>query len=466
MKRQNLLYIMCDELRWCDVGCYGAAHTRRDGSPLTPNLDRLAQAGTRFETAVSNCPVCVPARSVVLSGQYARQCQGTTTNPSLGYHTRDSLAPRSGWLFDAYAPPTRAAFPNLTLPELLKQAGYHTRAIGKWHVEAWPHQLGFDRYLIPRSHHAHSGQLFTEDGGVEFSPPGFSVDFEADRVEQFLEEEALADKPWFLYYNISPPHMPLADMPEHYLSLVDPTSIDLRANVPADFDFDEHLETVRIYLWDFRRYLSHMPHTQDVSITSLEELIALYLGATAWVDDTVGRTLTSLDAAGMADDTMVVFTSDHGDMLGSQGIWGKGSLWEESYRVPMLIRGPAVRTGTVRADVGSLIDVAPTLLGQAHVEVPDHMSGRDLLAAGACDFAGGAVIEASDGSKIARRTQHRLEVFDLSDAGAHATWGLEHDPLQERSDVSRAAGVSPETASFFAEWHRDHPSLSLPEAGG
>ena len=400
-RRPNLLYVMCDELRWCGLGCYGGPLAR------TPHLDALAARGVRCEHAVSNAPVCMPARSVVLSGQHARTCTGTANNTALRWR-RDGDG-RRGWMFDAYAPPQKCGFPDATLPELLRDAGYHTRAVGKWHVDAWPHEIGFDRYLIPRNHHAHSAQPFTEDGGPEFVPAGFSVDYEADRVCEFLAGDH--DRPWFLYYNVSPPHMPLADMPEKYLAMFDPAEVGeilSRPNIPDGFRPSE--ANIRAYLWDYRAYNNYLPHAMRIADGyGLAELVALYLGATAWVDDTVGRVMSALDAAGSADDTLVVFTSDHGDMLGSHGRMGKSCLYEEGCRVPFLASGPGLPRGTLAArGVASLVDVAPTLLDAAGLDRPAHLHGTSLvpMLRGDADGPDAAVVETSEDGTGLRTLTH------------------------------------------------------------
>ena len=405
----NLLLIVCDELRWCELGCYGHPSVR------TPNLDALAASGTRVETAVSNAPVCLPARSVMLSGQHARTCIGRAGNTALRFE-RDADGSR-GWLFDAYAPPRspggRRVMPEATLPELLRAGGYHTRCVGKWHVDAWPDELGFERYLIPRTHHANSGQLYTEGGGPEFSPPGFGVEFEAGEVCRFLDDAPAESggRPWFLYYNICPPHMPLADMPERYLTMYDPAAVRLRPNVPVPFDDAAHAETYKSYLWDYRHYLCHMPHADRLPDDfDLAALTALYWGATTWVDDAVGRVLAALDAAGLAENTLVLFTSDHGDLLGSHGLLGKGTLHEESCRVPMLLRGPGVAAGAVASGgVASLVDLAPTLLDAAGLGLPPHLHGASLLPAvrGGAALPGAAVIE-TEGDGTGLRTATHL----------------------------------------------------------
>ena len=424
--RPNLLFIMCDELRWCDVGCYGDAAAR------TPHMDRLAREGVRIEHAISNAPVCMPARSVVLSGQHARTCTGTANNTALRF-TRDADGEK-GWCFDYYAPPKKAALPEATLPELLRGAGYHTRAVGKWHVDAWPHEVGFDDYRIPRNHHAHTAQPFTHNGGPEYCPAGFSVEHEADAVCDFLANPG--ERPWFLYYNISPPHMPLADMPQKYLEMFDPADVARRGNVPAGFEPTPEQRST--YLWDFRQYLAHLPSAAaEGAAATLETLIALYRGATAWVDDTLGRVLAALEKSGAAENTLVVFTSDHGDMLGSHGLMGKANLYEESIRVPMLVRGPGLPRGRVADDgVGSLLDVAPTLLAVAGLDVPDHMHGVDLLPAlrGDAALPEHAIIE-TGGDGVGIRTPDTLLGLRRGDDGRladrpHKHYDLLSDPLQ------------------------------------
>ena len=456
--RPNLLYVMCDELRWSEVGCYGHERVR------TPHMDQMARDGARVEHAVSNSPVCMAARSIVLSGQHARTCQGSAGNPSLRWR-RDGDGER-GWLFDAYAPPRKIGFADPALPELLQGAGYHTRAVGKWHVDAWPHELGFDDYLIPRNHHAHTAQPFTENGGPEFCPSGFSVDYEADRVCDFFNTDMAGDQPWFLYYNISPPHMPLADMPERYLSMFDPADALLRPNVPDGWQPTRDMTLT--YLWDYRHYLNHLPHTLTLPRDDfgLRDLTALYWGAVAWVDDTLGRVLRALDDAGHADDTLVVFTSDHGDILGSHGRMGKSTLHEESYRIPFLARGPGVAQGRVLGDgVASLVDVAPTFLAAAGASVPEHLHGTDLLPAlgGEGSLPDHAIIEtAPDGTGVRTATH----LYGLPRDG-HALGDAPHRFHDLRSDPYQLhQGDDPDTAArldtILRTWNSQAPWLPTP----
>ncbi len=367
----NIVFCMCDELRWSELGCYGHPHIR------TPHIDGLASEGVRFDVGISNAPICMPARSVVLSGQHARTCCGITTN--------------SGWpggasFGDAGFPqwPTgpRVHLPDTTLPELLRDAGYATAAVGKWHIEAWPDRIGFDHYVIPAHHHAHSAQWFCEDGGPLFSPDGYSVDYELARVGQYFQQRADddGDQPFFLYYNISPPHMPLADAPERYTRMYGRDDVVVRGNVDLDRPIANQTQRFLTYLWDYRYYRDKLPYTLSLPREGFDivDLTAMYMGLVTWVDDTVGGMLAALDAAGLAENTIVVFTADHGENIGSWGQMGKGMWRDESARVPMMARGPGVRTNAVTRQIGSLVDWAPTLLDLAGAAPPAHMHGQSL----------------------------------------------------------------------------------------
>ncbi|MEO0514686.1 MAG: sulfatase-like hydrolase/transferase [Planctomycetota bacterium] len=363
----NFLYIMCDELRWCELGCYGHPHIK------TPNLDRLAARGTRFETAVSNCAVCMPARSIALSGQYARKCCGMLTN--VAWHPEEG-----GWLMPQWPTDTRPHLPDPTLPELLQQAGYRTAAIGKWHVEAWPDAIGFDHFVIPAHQHANTSQWYIENGGQPFVAPCFGVDYEADRAAEFFNQAAQGDQPFYLYFNPAPPHMPLADAPRKYLDMYSREDVVIRGNVDLEQMADSQwLHTFRTYLWDYRHYRDNLPYTHEwENELDLIELHRLYMGLTTWVDDTVGKLLEALDTAGLADDTVVVFTADHGDNLGSHGLMGKTQLNDESMRIPILVAGPGISSQVHADSVASLVDVPTTFLALAGQPKPDHFHGRDF----------------------------------------------------------------------------------------
>ncbi len=369
-RRPNIVFCTCDQLRAFETGCYGNPVIR------TPHMDRIAAEGVRFEHGVSTFPVCMAARSVMLSGQYNRSCTGGVGNIAM-------RRPDGGNCFPQYPEHGRPHLREQTLPEALQAAGYYTAALGKWHIHSWPQDIGFDYYLIPRMNHCHSGQSFTENGGIEFVPPGYSVDYECDRLEELLKNRAKADEPFFLFYNISPPHCPVADAPQHYLDMYDPAAIPLRPNVDPNKPLQDHENSLKVYRWDFRYYNHRLPETMTLPEGyGVRELTAEYYGLTTWADDAIGRMLRALDANGLTENTIVIFTADHGDNLGSHTLVQKGGPNEESIRVPWLMRWPdgLPQDAVVTEQVAGLVDIAPTLLSLADVPVPDHFHGIDLAA--------------------------------------------------------------------------------------
>jgi len=452
--RPNIVLCLCDQLRAFETGCYGNPVIR------TPNVDRIAQEGVRFELAVTNFPVCMAARSVLLSGQYNRTCTGGVSNVHYQTKPGDCAMPE-------YPYPGRPHLRDRTLPEALRDLGYETAAIGKWHIHSWPDDVGFDSYVIPRVHHCHSAQHFTENGGPEFVPDGWSVEFEAERVEEFIGARAEAAQPFFLYYSISPPHCPVADAPDEFLTMYDPAEIPLRPNVDLTRPLDNQDYWFKVYRWDFRYYNLGLPYTDVLPEGyDLRRLIAEYYGVTTWMDRAVGRMLAALDQAGLAENTIVVFTSDHGDNLGSLGLVQKGGPTEESVRIPLLVRAPGAANTVVTDRVASLVDVAPTLIAAAGSTAPEHMPGQDLLAAS--PVRDHAIIEIGHGAAV-RTTTHMLhlppgeEPHTLSDAPAAF-----HDLTADPYELHNLAGTDeqPDTAarlqSLLHDW--DAATPRLPEA--
>lgn len=208
--------------------------------------------------------------------------------------------------------------------------GYHTCAIGKWHILSWPHDIGFDDYLIPRVHHIHSYQYYTHNGGPEFVPETkWSVEFEADEAIKRFDAWSKEDTPFFLYYNFSPHHMPLMDVPRKYLEMYDPEEVPLRPNVNVEQYFPDLEFSARVYRWDYRYYSLRLPYTQEVPDEyGIRHITANYLGLISWVDDVFGRLLDSLEENGLLDDTIFVFSAD--DHRKSRYPWLEENLLEGS----------------------------------------------------------------------------------------------------------------------------------------
>lgn len=454
--RPNVILCICDQLRAFEVGCYGNDVVR------TPHLDHLAEEGVRFEMAASNNPVCMPARSCLLSGQYSRTCMGTLGNYAERRADGSTTMPE-------YPAAGRPHLPAPTLAEMFRNLGYDTAVIGKWHIHSTPESLGFDYSLYPRVHHRHTGQSFVENNEEEFEVDGFSVPFESDQVAGYLRDRENRKDPFFLYYSISPPHMPLMDAPETYLEMYGPDDIPLRPNVFRDgqLPFDEHW--FKVYQWDFLFYEKDLPFTRVLPPGfDLRRLIALYYGMTTWVDDMVGRLMGFLRAYRHADNTIVVFLSDHGDNLGSHHLFNKGRLIEESIRIPLIFHDPHRLVPRVVTDyTAQIIDVMPTLLSLCGGSVPAHVQGRDLagtMTAGETPGEDGVFIETGRGEIGLRTATHTYGIrIDPATGGVLDDRGcfydLRTDPFQMRSATDTSLDGEPAAGlrDRLLAWHHQTP---------
>jgi arylsulfatase A-like enzyme len=454
MPRQpNVILCVCDELRAFDVGCYG--------NPIihTPNIDRLAASGVRFETAISNNPVCTPARSILLTGQYSRTCNGQTSNVGDPAGPRKHLA-------------------GVTIAEAFRAAGYDTASIGKWHMQPSPGDVGFDHYVYPTFSHKHRGRTYFDNSDRPFEVDGWTWDFDTNLTRSYLANRDGAEKPFFLYFNIEPPHMPLADAPEHYTQMYDPTQISLRPNTTVDGKvvFDEHW--FNIYRWDYQYYREKLPWTMGLPAGfDLRKLVAMYYGLTTLVDDQIGKLIAALQRYHLYEDTLLIFTSDHGDNLGSHGKFSKQYLFEESIRVPLIFNWPGhLQPLASTAQIAGLMDVMPTTLGLLGLPIPTTVQGTDLspVLLGQRETIGEnvAFIETSNDG-IGIRTPDYLYGIRLADASAghhkpendaiaddrHRFYDLGNDPY-EMNNLGPTSGDDPIAAKLrdrLIKWHHETP---------
>jgi len=348
----NIIIINTDQLRSFTVGCYG------NESIQTPNIDQLAAEGVRFEQAISNNPVCVAARSVLLSGQYSRTCTGALGNAAWSEFNQQ-----------------RERLQAETLPEVMRKAGYRTAAIGKWHIDPAPSLIGFDYSCVSRTIGSHTE--FIENERDILKPTGFVADNEIKKAREFVN---CTDDPFFLYFNIQSPHMPLFDAPFQYTRMYDKEEVPLRKNVYCNGELPYDERWFQIYMWQ-HNYLDSEPITAKLPPDfDLKDLTALYYGLTTWTDDIVGHIIDILKDKGIYDNTMILFTSDHGDNLGSHGLFNKDNCIEEAVRIPFIMKwSDTFQAGTVIAEQqAGLIDVFPTLVDLIHGEIPDSVQGRSL----------------------------------------------------------------------------------------
>ncbi len=337
MPPANLLFVFADQMRGQAFGAGG------DPRLKTPNLDRIAREGVRVTNAVSSYPVCSPYRASLLTGNHVF---------------------RNGMYFNDVRLPEH----NLCAGTIYGDAGYRTAYIGKWHLDG-PNRLGwtppgwrrrgFEHWAVCNCSHAYFDAFYYTDSASPIAISGYEPDGQTELAVEFLEN--VERDPFCLFVSYGTPHNPLV-APEEWLAQYRPEEVPLRANVRA--------EPSR----GVARFLARHPgHGYDPPT----EIAACY-AMIANLDHNVGLLLAALERTGALENTIVVFTSDHGDMLGSHGEIRKQRPWEESILVPFVARGPGIPAGRVSEVLLSSVDVLPTVLSLTGVPAPDGMDGSDL----------------------------------------------------------------------------------------
>ncbi|MBI2439882.1 MAG: sulfatase-like hydrolase/transferase [Lentisphaerae bacterium] len=456
MQKPNVILCMCDQLRAHSVGCYG------DRVVQTPRIDRLAEQGARFETAVTNNPVCTPARSILLSGQYSRTCTGMVGNMHADRPSR-----------------SRSRLVSPTLAEMFRQNGYRTALIGKWHIDPDPALIGFDSAVYPRVEHRYFGQTYFDDPAKEgFVVGEFGPEFEAKRLSAFLS--GCGNEPFFLFYSISQPHPPIGpgNLPEKYDRMYAPDKVPIRPNAPLRSDRSQDREWFKIYtIWDYWwrvRWRKQEPKPGDALPPDfdLRHLTAWYYGAVTCVDDQVGRLMDMLREHGLIENTLVVFTSDHGDNLGSHGRFNKDVLLEESIRIPLIFWWPArIKAQVNTRQIAQLIDVMPTLLDLCALPAPDGRDGRSLAAlldGGRAELPCNVAYIETGSYQVGIRTLTHLYGMGFDPQSREITndrlcfFDLKQDPLQQHNLAATAgqAQMDDELRQRLRQWHEHTPWLN------
>ena len=350
MTPRNLLILMSDEHNPKVLGSAG------DGTVQTPHLDALAAAGTRFTAAYTTCPICVPARASFATGKYVHQ---------VGFWDNA----------DAY---------DGSIPSWhhhLRAQGHDVVSIGKLHFRGAPgDDHGFSEELLPMHVVDAVGDvkgLVRDDipvrkGGdkiAKLAGPGESqytlYDREiAARAQVWLHEAARRERarPWVLFVSFVSPHFPLIAPPEWYYPYA-------QRGLPVPKQYDRAERPQHPFLADYERVVDYDRHFR--SPADVQRALAGYYGLVSLVDENFGKVLRALERAGLAGDTRVLYTSDHGDNLGARGLWGKSTFYEESAGIPLLVAGEGIARGA-RCDVpASLVDVYPFVFECVGAAVPD-----------------------------------------------------------------------------------------------
>ena len=377
--RPNILFIMSDDHAWQAISQYGADRNQ------TPNIDRIGLEGMVFDRHFVENSICAPSRAAILTGTFSH-LHGVPTNAEK---------------FDGSQP---------TFPALAQDAGYQTALIGKWHLKSEP--VGFDHYQRLIGQGLYYGSPMIRNG-ERIETEGYITDLITDLSVEWLETQRDPDRPFMLMVQHKAPHREWMPGPDHLhdfegVDLPEPATLfdDYAGRTNAsnlqEMTIREHLRPVDLKLempewmmkmseadraaWD----AAYQPKNAALESLELEgdDLIRWkyqryakdYLRCIASVDDSVGALLAALDESGLADNTIVVYTSDQGWYLGEHGWYDKRWMYEESFRTPLLIRWPGVIEPGRRTELLSQnIDLAPTFLAAANVPVPDRMQGESLM---------------------------------------------------------------------------------------
>jgi arylsulfatase A-like enzyme len=325
--KPNVVFVIADQWRACSTGYAG------DPNVKTPNLDRLESQSVDFTHAVSACPVCTPFRASMQTGQRATT-HGLFINDA---HLDDNAT---------------------TVAKVLKAAGYDTGYIGKWHIGGRGRlsyippecRQGFDYWKVMECTHNYNRSFYyAGDSKERLLWPGYDAAAQTQDAIGYVRDHAKSDKPFALFLAWGPPHNPYEQAPAEFKQMYDASKIVLRPNVP-----------------------------ENAARKSRKDLAAYYANCSA-LDQYVGQLWEALKAAGIEKNTVLVFTSDHGDMIGSHQMIRKQKPWDEALRTPMLWHYPAgLGEGGKRVDaVMSSEDLMPTLLGLCGVEIPKTVEGLD-----------------------------------------------------------------------------------------
>ncbi len=442
--KPNILLLFTDQQRYDTLGCMGNPHI------VTPNLDRLASQGCLYRFGHTPNPVCIPARHCLLTGQRSvvhryYQNQG---------HTLDQGIP--------------------TLPRILSHAGYHTEAIGKMHfvpprehhgfrrmqlMEETPHHRQDDDYLVylksvgcGHIRHGHGVRhlLYHQPQQSIVPEEHHGTHWVADRTIEFLRENR--NRNWFCWSSWIAPHPPLNATPRWAEFYRD-------RDVPAPNRIEGEALAQR------QRGLDWFADMHTATPQRLRRSTQSYYAQISFVDEQVGRILDELERLGMADNTLVVFTSDHGEMLGDHWSWQKQCSYEAAVRVPFVMRFPGcVPAGSVSDDFVDLIDLMPTFADAAEVSLPGTWSfpGDSLLSPRghrdrSCQFT-----ECHSGPArwITLRDHHFKYTYWYHD-GNEELWDLQNDPDELHNLLAGDRGPATERVRCemrrrLTDWERRH----------
>lgn len=332
-KRKNIIFILSDQHRFCDTGYMG------NKTVETPNLDEMAANGANFTNTYSVCPLCVPARGSIFTGLHALKHKAAANDMPV-----DTTA--------------------LSMGKIFKNEGYQTAYIGKWHMGGVPREkfieendrLGFDFWRGCNCNHEYLNAYYDDNENVRHTIDGYEPVVQTDLAIDFLNKNSDNPNPFILSLCFGPPHNPYFQLPEGEKERFISKKFALRKNA-----------------------VLRKKHDFAVKFQPLHKLYAGYYAQISQLDKQIGRILDWLKTSGHIKDTILIYTSDHGDMLGSHGFANKQLWYEESAKVPCLFYSPGFIPAGERRQLLSLLDLTPTLAGLCGISVKN-TDGRDQSA--------------------------------------------------------------------------------------
>jgi len=344
-QKPNIVFVFADQLRSQELSCYGGVNIK------TPNLDRLAEEGLRMTNAISTYPICSPFRGMLLTGLYPMH-SGISNNDH----------------------PLNPELPSFA--KACKEQGYNTAYIGKWHIDGIgrttfipkERRMGYDHWqALECTHNYFKSQYYDNESEEPEYWEGFDAEAQTRAAQDYIKGRD-PEKPFFLTLSWGPPHDPYI-APEEYLAQINSDELILRKNISEHEIVNELQNNPRFvipekYIESHRKLRKYATDEQMV-----RKQYAGYLAATLALDDYFGRLMETLKEEGILDNTIVVFTSDHGDHLGSHQFYGKDAPFIESISIPFLLRYPkAVKGNTVSNALMAPIDMFTTVFGLANLE--------------------------------------------------------------------------------------------------
>ncbi|MBN2030975.1 sulfatase [bacterium] len=467
--RPNIIFIFSDDHAYQAISAYGG---RLAEVAPTPNIDRIANEGMRFDKCCVTNSICAPSRATILTGKHSH-LNGVVDNSVEFDGTQQ------------------------TFPKLLQQSGYQTAIIGKWHLKSDP--TGFDFYqVLPGQGSYYNPDFLTSEGQIRVD--GYCTDIITDKALEWLKNERDLSKPFMLMVQHKAPHREWSPALRH-LTIFDDVEFPEPDNLFDDYEGrgtaanrqDMSVEKTMTLNSDLkvkpedkdapyytRGYYARMneeqrqtwdaaydPKTETFKKANLtgkdllswkyQRYLQDYLGCIRAVDEGVGRILDYLDETGLAENTVLMYNSDQGFYLGEHGWFDKRFMYEESYRTPLLARWPGViKPGSINDDLVSNLDFAQTFLDMAKVEQPADMQGLSLVPVMTGktprDWRTGLYYHYYEYPAVHSVRRHegvatkRHKLIHFYDLGEWELYDLEKDPQEMKSEYE-----NPEYADIIAE---------------